>query len=202
MHPVPGASALTAALSVCGFPSSSFSFLGFLPFRGADKQTQIERIAASAEVLVFFEAPHRVVDTFAQLVAAGQGDRQCVCAREVTKLYEEFRRGSVSECKHFLRDILRDVLHPCAHSCEGYAWLCEWSESQARQTSGAVRGEFTIVLGPYAAAEKTVDVEGSLSALRSDGLSRAEAVKLVADMTGEHKAKVYKVRCPLALRRG
>lgn len=101
LHPIPGASAVTAALSVSGFNGSAFTFFGFLPFRGSEKQKLVDLILTTNHIVVFFEAPHRVLDTFNMLVASGQGDRSCLCAREITKIHEEFKRGSVRECNEF-----------------------------------------------------------------------------------------------------
>jgi 16S rRNA (cytidine1402-2'-O)-methyltransferase len=100
LHPVPGASAVTAALSVSGFAASEFTFIGFLPFRGTDKTNKLAHIASIDHIVVFFEAPHRVVDTFeALMLLPHMSTRQCMFAREITKVYEEFQRGTIQQCK-------------------------------------------------------------------------------------------------------
>lgn len=97
VSPVPGASALLAALVGGGLPSDRFTFFGFLPRQGGDRGRAIAEVAALAHTAVVYEAPGRVARTLAELVEAGAGDRRAVVARELTKQYEEFRRGTVSE---------------------------------------------------------------------------------------------------------
>jgi 16S rRNA (cytidine1402-2'-O)-methyltransferase len=105
LHPIPGASAVISALSVCGYETSEFTFIGFLPFRGKERLEKMSMIRNIQHVVVFFEAPHRILETFELFVREGHQDRSCMCAREQTKLYEEFRHGSIGECKE-LYDIL------------------------------------------------------------------------------------------------
>lgn len=102
--PVPGASALLAALAGAGLPMDRFTFFGFLPRRGADRHDAIAAIAALTHVAVLYEAPPRVAATLADLAAAGLGDRPAAVARELTKRYEEFRRGTVEELAAYYAD--------------------------------------------------------------------------------------------------
>ncbi len=95
--PVPGASALLAALAGAGLPIDRFTFFGFLPRRGAARQAALADIAALAHVSVLYEAPGRVAATLADLAGAGLGGRSAAVARELTKRFEEFRRGTVDE---------------------------------------------------------------------------------------------------------
>lgn len=94
--PVPGASAFLAALAAAGLPVDKFRFLGFLPARRLMRQKALREIQDSAKTLVLYEAPHRVTELLAD-VAEILGDPSVVVAREVTKVYEEFLRGSASE---------------------------------------------------------------------------------------------------------
>lgn len=94
---VPGVSAITAALSVAGLPTDRFAFEGFLPARGAERQSALARLAAEPRTLVLFEAPHRIADTLADLVQCFGPDRPAVVARELTKLHESVYRGSLAE---------------------------------------------------------------------------------------------------------
>ncbi|MGO9271003.1 MAG: 16S rRNA (cytidine(1402)-2'-O)-methyltransferase [Terriglobia bacterium] len=94
--PVPGASAFLAALAAAGLPVDKFRFLGFLPAKRAARQKALDELKGAQKTLVFYEAPHRVVEMLRDLRRA-LGDRPVVIAREVTKVYEEFLRGSVSE---------------------------------------------------------------------------------------------------------
>lgn len=99
LHPIPGPSAVVAALSVCGFPSSEFSFFGFVDVKGKERAAKLTRIANYQHTAVFFEAPHRIVSTLTDLVETyGQGDRECVYCREVTKLHEEIVRAPLHVC--------------------------------------------------------------------------------------------------------
>lgn len=102
--PIPGASALLAALVASGLPTDRFTFFGFLPRRGPDRHAAIAAIAALPHVAVLYEAPGRVADTMAELAAAGTGERPAAVAREVTKHFEEFRRGTVGELAAYYAD--------------------------------------------------------------------------------------------------
>lgn len=94
---VPGASAVTAALSVAGLPADRFVFLGFPPRSGGDRERWLERCAALEWTGVTFESPRRVADLLEDWEARGLGDRRCVVCRELTKLHEELIHGTVSE---------------------------------------------------------------------------------------------------------
>ena len=106
VHPVPGPSAVVAALSIAGFPSTAFTFMGFLPAKGKERQEALQSVASTGHPVVLYEAPHRVKALFRQLrdaeaavTAAGgkRASRPVVCCRELTKLYEEVRRGTVAD---------------------------------------------------------------------------------------------------------
>ncbi len=95
VSPVPGASAVLAALVGAGLAADRFTFFGFLPRKGADRTRTLEEIAALAHTAVLYEAPGRTAETLRALAAAGAGARQAAVARELTKQFEEFRRGTV-----------------------------------------------------------------------------------------------------------
>lgn len=95
--PIPGASALLAALVVSGLPGDQFTFFGFLPRRGRERMAVLNSIAELGHLAVVYEAPSRTGATLADLAAAGVGDRPAVVARELTKQFEEVRRGTVTE---------------------------------------------------------------------------------------------------------
>jgi len=86
--PVPGPSALIAALSASGLPSDRFVFEGFLPARDAARRQSLERLKGEARTLIFYESPHRIKATLEDMIAVFGGDRRVVLARELTKLYE------------------------------------------------------------------------------------------------------------------
>ena len=95
--PIPGASSVMAALVAAGMPLDRFTFFGFLARKGKERTETIGDIVASRATSVLFEAPNRVGSTLSALVEAGAGDRAAVVARELTKQFEEFKRGSVAE---------------------------------------------------------------------------------------------------------
>jgi 16S rRNA (cytidine1402-2'-O)-methyltransferase len=94
--PVPGPSALIAALSASGLPTDEFLFAGFLPARVAARTARLKQFASIKSTLVFYEAPHRIKQTIEDARRIF-GDRECVIARELTKLHEGFLRGSLLE---------------------------------------------------------------------------------------------------------
>ena len=94
--PIPGASSVMAALVASGLPLERFTFFGFLPRKGRERAEIMTEIVESRGTVVLFEAPNRVAATLDALVEAGAGERQAVVARELTKRFEEFKRGSVA----------------------------------------------------------------------------------------------------------
>src|ERR1700730_19443153 len=101
--PVPGPSALLAALSASGLPNEEFLFVGFLPARSGERKRAIERFRIEDRTIIIYESPHRIEETVAETHEI-LGDRPACLAREVTKLHEEFRRGTLSEISASLRD--------------------------------------------------------------------------------------------------
>ena len=95
--PIPGASAFLAALVASGLPTDSFRFSGFLPAKRGQRRQVVENIRESPRTQVFYEAPHRLLETLADVIDALGSDRHIVVAREVTKLHEEFLRGRAAE---------------------------------------------------------------------------------------------------------
>ena len=106
--PIPGASAAITAMSVSGMPSDGFVFVGFLPRKGGKQKTVLERLASYRETLIFYESPKRVRDMLLSIQEV-LGDRPAILAREVTKIYEEMLRGTVSEIitKLDMRDVVK-----------------------------------------------------------------------------------------------
>jgi 16S rRNA (cytidine1402-2'-O)-methyltransferase len=95
--PIPGASAFLAALVASGLPTDSFRFSGFLPAKSGQRRKLLESVRDSERTQVFYEAPHRLLETLADVVELFGADRHVVVAREVTKIYEEFLRGRAGE---------------------------------------------------------------------------------------------------------
>ena len=104
VSPVPGASALLAALVVSGLELDRFTFYGFLPRKGGERRAAIAEIALLRHAAVLYEAPSRVGDTLAELVSAYAGERATVVGRELTKQYEELRRGTVATLAAYYLD--------------------------------------------------------------------------------------------------
>ncbi|HUO27292.1 MAG TPA: 16S rRNA (cytidine(1402)-2'-O)-methyltransferase [Candidatus Aquilonibacter sp.] len=101
--PVPGASAFLAALVASGLPTDSFRFSGFIPAKRGERRAALEAIRNSPRTQVFYEAPHRVLETLSDICEVLGSDRRVVVAREVTKLHEEFLRGRGGEVLETLK---------------------------------------------------------------------------------------------------
>jgi 16S rRNA (cytidine1402-2'-O)-methyltransferase len=102
--PIPGPSAVMAALVASGMALDRFTFFGFLPRKGRERTEMISDVVASNATAVVFEAANRVAATLEALIDAGAGDRLAVVARELTKQFEEFKRGSVAELAAVYKD--------------------------------------------------------------------------------------------------
>ena len=94
--PIPGVSAAITALSASGLPSDTFCFIGFLPSKKSKRRDRLEQLAGLSGTLIFYESPHRILEVMEDMTGI-MGDRQAVLARELTKTYEEFLRGKLSE---------------------------------------------------------------------------------------------------------
>jgi 16S rRNA (cytidine1402-2'-O)-methyltransferase len=95
--PIPGPSALVAALAASGLPTDSFQFLGFLPAKSGQRRTLLESLRAATHTTVVYEAPHRIAETMKDVVELLGADRPVALARELTKVHEEFIRGAAGE---------------------------------------------------------------------------------------------------------
>lgn len=95
--PIPGPTAVITALSACGLPTERFTFDGFLPAKGQDRRDRLEALKTEYRTLVLYESPHRLRQTLADLAEVLGSDRPIVMARELTKLHEEFWRGTLAE---------------------------------------------------------------------------------------------------------
>ncbi len=167
---VPGPSAVTAALSVCGLPVHRFAFEGYLPEKAAARRTLLQDMANEQRTLVFLEAPHRVEEALEDLVAAFGPGRRAAIARELTKRFETVRRATLAE-------------------------LREWLRADPDQR----RGEFVIVVEGAAApaAPDEADLQHLLGVLARH-LSVKDAAAVAAELTGRHRNELYALA--LALR--
>jgi len=168
--PIPGPNAAAAVLSASGFEASRFLFCGFLPARAAERRRLLAELAAQTALLVFYEAPHRVGDSVADLCAAFGGARHIVIAREVTKIHE--------------------TLHRCRLD-EAAAWLD--ADDNHR------RGEFVLVVEGAAETESSPsapDVEVVLKTQLAE-LPVKQAVALGVKLTGGNRNALYKLALAL-----
>lgn len=165
--PVPGPSAVMAALSAAGLETDSFYFGGFLPRRQGERRRLLKELSRLEATLVFYEAPHRILETLDD-VASVLGERPVVVARELTKIHEEFLRGTPAEVR------------------------------QQLQQRGSVRGEITLLIGKGcppqssggASEEKVLE---ELQRLEHKGLSRMQAIKEIARQLRLPKRDVYRL---------
>jgi 16S rRNA (cytidine1402-2'-O)-methyltransferase len=161
--PIPGPNAAAAALSASGFAGPRFLFYGFLPAKAGERQSALGELEGSPHALVFYEAPHRVVETLAELAAAFGGERRIVIARELTKLFE--------------------TIHVCKLD-EAVTWISGNADRQ--------KGEFVLIVDapakrPDAAAE---EVRRTLDVLL-EALPVKQAAALAAKLTGARKNDLY-----------
>lgn len=162
--PIPGPSAVMAALSAAGLPTDRFTFAGFLPAKAGERRRELESLAGLTHTLVLFEAKHRIADLLADALAV-LGDRPAVVARELTKRHETFLRGTLSE-------------------------LATRIATDAEQQLG----EFVVVIEGRARADATEDktTEGErLARLLARELPVSRAAKLAAEFTGASKNRLY-----------
>jgi 16S rRNA (cytidine1402-2'-O)-methyltransferase len=170
--PIPGANAALSALIASGLSTESFTFIGFLPEKAGARRTRLEDLAAeprqSAHTLIFYEAPHRILETLADLESVWGPALHVVLARELTKLHEEFLRGSVA-------DLRKDLA--------------------ARDR---IRGEFVLLVevGARSAAalvQNEENISTRIARLQSEsGIDEKEALKRLARELGQSKSEVYR----------
>jgi 16S rRNA (cytidine1402-2'-O)-methyltransferase len=173
--PIPGANAAITALIASGLPADEFEFLGFLPEKAGARRTKLEKLAAepreSARTLIFYEAPHRILETLSDLEQIWGGLLQAVVARELTKVHEEFVRGTVAEVRKELhsRDRIRGEITLLI-------------EAPARTEASGV--------GPENAREKVGDHVAKIQA--EFGVDEKEALKRLARELGRSKSELYR----------
>jgi 16S rRNA (cytidine1402-2'-O)-methyltransferase len=160
--PIPGPSTLTALLSVGGLPTDRFAFEGFLPAKGSQRRKALQHLKHEEHTLVFFESPHRLCDLLADLEEVC-GDRQVVIGRELTKMFEEMLRGTVSELRARL---------------------------QGREVKGEVA---LLVAGRSAEEEsgEQLHLAEEIHLLEAEGLSLKEIAQVLSERRGVTKREVY-----------
>ncbi len=167
--PIPGASAFLSALVASGLPTDSFRFSGFLPPKSGERRAALDAIKLSPRTQVFYEAPHRVVAAVEDIIEVLGPDRQIVIAREVTKLHEEFLRGSAA-------DLLK-----------------------ALASRDGVKGEITLLIGKAEEAELQTAATARVSIrerveqiITEEKIDEKAALKRVAKERGISKSEVYR----------
>lgn len=159
--PLPGACAATTALSASGLTDEHFLFYGFLPVKGGQRRQVLEELRAIPAALVFYEAPHRVLETVADL-AMVYGERTLVIARELTKLFESIHSGPLTAA-------------------------LEWLKADSNRQ----RGEFVLMVSGALVGADDGEGERVLKLLLAEGLPVKQAAKLAAAITGAAKNALY-----------
>lgn len=160
--PIPGASALLSALTASGLPTDTFSFLGFLPPKVSARRKRLESLVSQNQTTVVYESPHRILETL-DLLAEVLSKRRLVLAREITKLHEEFLRGTAAEIRYQLA------------------------------ARGSVKGEITLVIEGAKEVPAEIDPVMAVQQLEADGTLRMDAIKAVAKRQGLPKREVYRL---------
>jgi 16S rRNA (cytidine1402-2'-O)-methyltransferase len=162
---VPGASAITAALSIAGLPTDRFAFEGFLPSRTGERRALLARLAAESRTLVLFEAPHRIAASLDDMARSFGDQRAAVVTRELTKMHESVYRGTLQQLA-----------------------------LMAREDADFARGEITVVVAG-AAAEGASDADGALLRralqLLLQELPPARAAAIAAQLSGATRSDAY-----------
>ena len=159
---VPGPSAVISALAISGLPTDAFVFAGFLPAKSTPRREALARLRAESRTTLFYEAPHRLGETLAEIVAELGGERMVAVARELTKLHEELVRGTAEEVQqHFA----------------------------AKEIKGEI---VLLIAPASAAETPTVTVKEALAQLLAEGTLLRAAVKQVAKAYGLPGDEVYK----------
>ncbi len=168
--PVPGASAVITALSAAGLPTDRFVFEGFLPPKGTERRDRLESLISEPRTIVFYEAPHRLRQTLADLLKTVGAERSIVLARELTKLHEEFWRGTVEEAiaHHTIRDPQGEFTILVAGA----------KLTQPILSESALKAE--------------------LEALINQGLSRSQASRQLAQQTNLPRRDIYQIALSIA----
>jgi 16S rRNA (cytidine1402-2'-O)-methyltransferase len=164
VHPIPGPSAITAALAVAGLPAARFCFEGFLPARSQERRARLRALAAESRTMIFFEAPHRIRACLDDLAAELGAARAAVIARELTKVHETLYRGTLAELAQ-----------------------------RAKADDNLQRGEITLVVAGAAQSAGEVDpalLKRTVALLRQQ-LPPGKAAALAAQLTGARRSDAY-----------
>jgi 16S rRNA (cytidine1402-2'-O)-methyltransferase len=177
--PIPGASAALGALSAAGLPSDAFRFCGFLPPKSSQRRRVLEEWKKETGTLIFYETPHRVVDALEDVTAV-MGTRPVAVARELTKIHEEFLRGTAAEIRATL------AARP---SVKGEITLLIGKAVFEKQPSRGTEGEIQAGAG----VQTAVSLQEAVRIAEGEGLSHMDAIKRVARERGLGKREVYRL---------
>ncbi|MDG1474534.1 MAG: 16S rRNA (cytidine(1402)-2'-O)-methyltransferase, partial [Porticoccaceae bacterium] len=167
--PIPGACAAIAALSVSGLPTDKFRFLGFLPAKVGQRKKALDELKTVTETLVFYEAPHRILASLNDLIDVFGQDRLAFMAREVSKTFETYLYGTISQIK-----------------------------TQVNNDSNQQRGEIVLIISGSTGISYTHSPETeSLVALLLKELPITKAASLAAKITGGDKKQLYQIALSL-----
>lgn len=167
--PVPGPSAMMAALSVCGLPTDRFTFEGFLPAKSGPRQKRLQELATESRTLVFYASAHRIVPTLEDMATALGGEREATLARELTKVFETVRLDRLGR-------------------------LAQWvAENASRQ-----KGEFVLVVRGVAPTPLGQAEADRLLGVLLDELPVKRAAAVAARLTGRPSRELYKRAVELA----
>jgi 16S rRNA (cytidine1402-2'-O)-methyltransferase len=186
--PIPGPSAVTALWSVSGFPSGPFTVIGFLPHRKGERRRMLESLRDEARPLVFFESPHRILDTLVDLHGIF-GDRQACLGREMTKIHEEYLSGPLSALSEGLaRRALRGEFTLLVAGALVARAPAGFPGGEARKaTAGTVPDA-----GPVQdAAQILASAAAQVLRLVAEGTERRAALRRVARSTGVPRRRLY-----------
>jgi 16S rRNA (cytidine1402-2'-O)-methyltransferase len=150
------------ALAACGLPTDEFRFIGFLPSKTTARRKALETLAHETATLIAYESPHRILETLADIAEILAG-RRVVLARELTKIHEEFLRGTAADIREQL------------------------------QQQNVVKGEMTVLVARSEQTAKFADPRAEIQRLEHQGLDRMEAIKTVAKQMGLPKRELYRL---------
>ncbi|MGB5961882.1 MAG: 16S rRNA (cytidine(1402)-2'-O)-methyltransferase [Coleofasciculaceae cyanobacterium] len=167
--PIPGASASLTALSAAGLPTDRFVFEGFLPASGKERQQRLESLPSEARTLIFYESPHRLRVSLRDLATFLGNDRQIVVARELTKLYEEFWRGTIEQA------------------------IAHYTQTEPRGEFTLVVAGAQLEMPTL--SEEALKVE--LQQIMAQGVSRSQASRQLAQLTKVSRRQLYQLALAL-----
>jgi 16S rRNA (cytidine1402-2'-O)-methyltransferase len=163
--PIPGANAAITALSAAGLPTDRFVFEGFLPAKGQQRRSHLESLETESRTLIFYESPHRLRETLQDFAEIFGTSRQIVIARELTKLYEEFWRGTIESA----------IAHYSQREPQGeYTLLVAGTPPTQPQLSEE-------------------ELKAELLAIMSQGISRSQASRQLAKVTSLPRRQLYQL---------